>query len=103
MGTERRKAAEAWIPDDPVQAAALIDKDQLMQSKRGYRIVRRLQDIFFSALAIVILLPFMLILALVIWDKNGALAEKTSFQRSLFGFAQIPEGISHRKERHLDP
>ena len=45
----------------------------------------------------------LLILALVIWDKNGALAEKTSFQRSLFGFAQISEGISHRKERHLYP
>ncbi len=51
----------------------LLNREEVIRSKRAYWVLRRGQDIFFSALALVVLLPLMLIVALVIViDSPGA-------------------------------
>ncbi len=48
------------------QKLVQLDRDEQLHTKRGYWFVRRSQDIFFSALALVVLSPLMLVLALII-------------------------------------
>ncbi len=52
----------------------VIDREEQLRAKRGYWILRRGQDILFSFLALLMLLPVMLILALVVWldDPHGS-------------------------------
>lgn len=52
----------------------ILDRDAELRRKRGYWAVRRAQDIFFSALALVVLSPLFLILALAIFidDPKGS-------------------------------
>lgn len=52
----------------------ILDRDTELHRKRGYWMVRRAQDIFFSALALIVLSPLFLILALVIFldDPKGS-------------------------------
>ena len=50
-----------------------FDRDVLLREKKGYWMVRRAQDIFFSLLALIVLAIPMAIVALVIWiDSPGA-------------------------------
>lgn len=50
-----------------------FDRDALLKEKKGYWMVRRAQDIFFSLLALIVLAIPMAIVALVIWiDSPGA-------------------------------
>ena len=50
-----------------------FDRDALLREKKGYWMVRRAQDIFFSLLALIVLAVPMAIVALVIWiDSPGA-------------------------------
>lgn len=51
-----------------------IDEDKHIKSKRGYWICKRMQDIFFSSLALLVLSPIMLITALIIFidDPHGS-------------------------------
>ena len=50
-----------------------FDRDALLREKKGYWMVRRAQDIFFSLLALIVLAIPMAIVALVIWiDSPGA-------------------------------
>ncbi len=52
---------------------AMLDREEVLQKKRVYWIVRRVQDIVFSLLAMVVLLPAMLLVALaVVIDSPGA-------------------------------
>lgn len=44
----------------------VLDRDEQLHTKRGYWAMRRGQDIFFSALALLMLWPVMLIVALII-------------------------------------
>lgn len=56
-----------------VEERIVISREDTLRSKRGYWIVRRAQDIIFSALAMVALFPAMLVVALVIViDSPGA-------------------------------
>ncbi|MBQ7416147.1 MAG: sugar transferase [Oscillospiraceae bacterium] len=52
----------------------VLDRKELLRSKRGYWALRRGQDIFFSALALLLLWPIMLIIALIIYidDPHGS-------------------------------
>ena len=52
----------------------VLDRKQQLHSKRGYWVLRRGQDIFFSALALLLLWPIMLIVALIIYidDPHGS-------------------------------
>lgn len=55
------------------QNKALLDRDQVLRLRRNYWVVRRTQDILLSVLAIVVLWPVMLIVALAVWiDSPGA-------------------------------
>lgn len=51
-----------------------LDRNQQLHTKKGYWILRRGQDILFSALALLVLLPVMAIVALVIYcdDPHGS-------------------------------
>lgn len=52
----------------------VLDRKEQLRSKRGYWVLRRGQDIFFSFLALLVLWPVMLIVALVIFidDPHGS-------------------------------
>lgn len=51
----------------------LMDRDQILEKSRNYWRFRRLQDIILSVFALVVLLPFLLIIALIIViDSPGA-------------------------------
>lgn len=51
----------------------VISREEALRSKRAYWVLRRAQDIFFSALAIVVLSPLMLAVALlIVIDSPGA-------------------------------
>jgi lipopolysaccharide/colanic/teichoic acid biosynthesis glycosyltransferase len=51
-----------------------LDRKEQLRTKRGYWVLRRGQDIFFSLLALLILWPIMLIVALVVYldDPHGS-------------------------------
>lgn len=51
-----------------------LDRNEQLYSKKGYWILRRGQDILFSFLALLLLLPWMLLLALIIYldDPHGS-------------------------------
>lgn len=55
------------------QQPELLDREEVLLAGRRYWLIRRIQDIFFSLLALLVLWPFMLILALIIYiDSPGA-------------------------------
>ena len=56
-----------------IRSAAILSRKEVLRSGRAYWALRRSQDIFFSALALIVLLPLMLIVALIIViDSPGA-------------------------------
>ena len=75
-GTEQGAAAVRWTPEGSAAGAERtyrFDRDALLREKKGYWMVRRAQDIFFSLLALIVLAIPMAIVALVIWiDSPGA-------------------------------
>ena len=70
---ETNSAVEEREEYRPCQLVVLNRKEQL-RSKRGYWALRRGQDIFFSALALLLLWPIMLIIALIVYidDPHGS-------------------------------
>lgn len=60
----------------PVKDKELVrlDRNEQLHTKKGYWILRRGQDIFFSLLALVILFPVLLIVALIVFidDPHGS-------------------------------
>ena len=52
----------------------VLDRKEQLRRKRRYWILRRAQDLLFSALALTVLSPLMLVLALAIWldDPHGS-------------------------------
>lgn len=103
----RRSAVEARTSETARAAGKnLIDRDQLRKSRRGYRIVRRAQDILFSLLAIVVLFPFMLVLSLLIWiDSPGAsplfIQKRVGYNGKVFRLFKF-RSMQPNAEKHLD-
>lgn len=69
--------ANSSVEDTPKQEEnklVRLDRKEQLHSKKRYWLVRRAQDIFFSALALLFLLPWMALLALVIYidDPHGS-------------------------------
>ena len=69
--------ANSSVEDTPKQEEnklVRLDRNEQLHSKKRYWLVRRAQDIFFSALALLFLLPWMALLALVIYidDPHGS-------------------------------
>lgn len=60
----------------PVKDIELVrlDRAKQLHSKKGYWVLRRGQDIFFSLLALIVLLPVLLIVALIVFidDPHGS-------------------------------
>ena len=53
--------------------APVMDRDQILHGSRNYWCLRRMQDIVLSILAIVVLLPFLILIAIIIViDSPGA-------------------------------
>lgn len=52
----------------------MLDRKEVLNSKRGYWVLRRAQDILFSALALILLSPLLLVIALIIFidDPKGS-------------------------------
>ena len=51
----------------------VLDREQVLRSRRKYWVIRRTQDVLLSAAALLVLLPVMLIVALAVWiDSPGA-------------------------------
>lgn len=67
---------ESTIEEEPgrVKAQAKVSRQYVLHSHRAYWAIKRAQDVFFSAIAIVILSPVMLItmLAILIDDPHGS-------------------------------
>lgn len=62
METHKNTSAAAQTDDWPL----ILDRDEVLHSHRLYWIGRRTQDIFFSLLALIVLLPLLLFIALII-------------------------------------
>ena len=62
------------LPKSNGQKLVHLDRKEQLRAKKIYWILRRGQDIFFSALALLLLLPLMTVLALVIYidDPHGS-------------------------------
>ena len=60
----------------PVQDNELVrlDRDEQLHTKKAYWVLRRAQDIFFSLLALIVLFPVLLIVALIVFidDPHGS-------------------------------
>ena len=64
---------EEKVIDQSVQSAVLLDRGEVQSGRAFYRTIKRLQDVVLSALALIVLFPVMLIVALVILiDSPGA-------------------------------
>lgn len=55
------------VPTQDNSTKVILDREKVLHTRRQYWAIRRGQDIFLSALALLILWPIMLIVALVVW------------------------------------
>jgi len=61
------------VQDQAVNEAGMLDRQQVFRGKQGYRLWKRTQDIILSLLALLILWPLLLLVAVVILiDSPGA-------------------------------
>ena len=74
MSSENATSTAAVLEDGSTNAYEFIDCDEVLHSKKRYWFWRRAQDIFFSLLALIVLSPLFVILALVIYidDPYGS-------------------------------
>jgi lipopolysaccharide/colanic/teichoic acid biosynthesis glycosyltransferase len=62
------------IEETPTQKKPILDRKKILKSKKAYWVGRRTQDIILSSLALIVLSPFMLLVALIIYidDPHGS-------------------------------
>lgn len=74
MASENQNSATAVLSEDSPRTYEMLDSKEVLHTRRVYWFWRRAQDIFFSALALIVLSPVFLILALVIYidDPHGS-------------------------------
>ncbi len=74
MASDYQNSATAVLEKDSARTYEMIDSEEVLHSKKVYWFFRRAQDIFFSALALIVLSPVFLILALMIYidDPHGS-------------------------------
>ena len=67
------KPAETAATYTAIEKAPYLDRDRTLHARRLYWLGRRAQDVLFSLLALLVLWPFLVLIALVIWiDSPGA-------------------------------
>lgn len=84
-----------------------IDREYVLHTKRTYWMLRRGQDIFFSALALVVLLPSLLVIAAIIWiDSPGAspvfLQDRVGKDGKVFRLYKFRSMVPNAEERLSD-
>ena len=76
MEARKRLKSEEIVADDAGKrhrTATYIDRAKIDHDYKWYWVGRRIQDIILSLIALLVLLPFMLMIALVVWiDSPGA-------------------------------
>lgn len=73
MANESPRSA-AVLEEESAKTYELLDEKELLHNKSGYWFWRRAQDIFFSLIALIVLSPLFLVLALAIYidDPHGS-------------------------------
>lgn len=67
------KPAETAATYTAIEKAPYLDRDRTLHARKLYWLGRRSQDVLFSLLALIVLWPFLVLIALVIWiDSPGA-------------------------------
>lgn len=105
MDVRQQASAEPEMPAaGPPLPVHFLDRDQVLQSKKLYWIGRRVQDIFFSLLALVVLAVPMMIIALIIWiDSPGAspifLQDRVGRDGKLFKLYKFRSMVPHAEEK----
>ena len=74
MASENQNSAAAVLSEDSPRTYEMLDSKEVLHTRKTYWFWRRAQDIFFSALALIVLSPVFLILALAIYidDPHGS-------------------------------
>jgi len=83
---------------------ALLDREEVLQSRKNYWAIRRTQDIMLSAAALLVLWPVMLIVALAVWaDSPGAspifAQDRVGRDGKLFRFYKFRSMIPNAEEK----
>lgn len=61
------------IPQDPPPRQDMLNREEVLRKRRGYWFVRRTQDLLISSIALLLLWPLMLVIAIIIViDSPGA-------------------------------
>ena len=89
------------------QNKALLDRDQVLRLRRNYWAIRRTQDILLSVLAILVLWPVMLLVALAVWiDSPGAspifAQDRVGRDGKVFRFYKFRSMIPHAEDKLKD-
>lgn len=82
----------------------LLDRNKVLRLRKSYWIVRRTQDILLSALALLVLWPVMLVVALAVWiDSPGASPifsqERVGRDGKVFRFYKFRSMIPNAEEK----
>lgn len=90
-----------------VTRSTWIDRKYVLHTKRAYWTLRRGQDIFFAALALVVLSPFLLVMAAVIWiDSPGASPvfsqDRVGKNGKVFRFFKFRSMVPNAEEKLVD-
>lgn len=74
MASENQNSAAAVLNEDSQRTYEMVDRKEVLHTRRAYWFWRRAQDILLSAVALIVLSPVFLILALVIYldDPHGS-------------------------------
>ena len=75
LPTEERQEEQVETTETVViEQKEILDRKEQLRSKRGYWILRRGQDIFFSLLALIVLSPLLALIAIVVFldDPKGS-------------------------------
>lgn len=66
-------AVEEKTAEMRTEGKTLLDREAVLNGKRPYQIIKRIQDVLLSAFALIVLLPVLLVIALIIViDSPGA-------------------------------
>ena len=91
-------------PIQEVTEKALLNREEVLYRRKRYWLIRRMQDIVLSALALMVLWPVLLILALIIWlDSPGAspvfAQDRVGRDGKLFRFYKFRSMIPHAEDK----
>ena len=104
MASENQNSATAALSEDSPRTYEMLDSKEVLHTRRTYWFWRRAQDIFFSALALIVLSPVFLILALAIYidDPHGSpffVQERIGWKGKPFKFIKFRSMVVNAEEQ----